>query len=398
VDPAGRGANSGPVRSALLRLYDPLYVLSGLVAIVLLIACVNVANMLLARASARGREFAIRCSIGAGRFRLIRQMLAESVLLSLAGGTIGGAVAYWSAGLLFRFLPQGHTSIVLNLQPNARAVAFTFGLSILTGILFGVAPATRLARRDLAVGIKSDSSAALGDLRSIAFRKILISSQVAFSLVLLIAAGMFVRVLSELRPVAFQAIPKSILLFTLKPQTEVYTLERGRLIAAELVRRTSQIPGVEASGLAEYGPLGSRTRSIPLQARRHSDTSGRRLGHSGTPRQHRRSALERSRLHSFRSAQLPAGRDREPIVGPTDFPRPKPHWQDTHLAQARGFTTGIRDRRAGCRHGLLRHPETTPPGSLVCVSGRILAVHADSACPQPAGGGGVHSRRGAPRV
>jgi predicted permease len=139
LNPAGRGA---PVHTSLLRLYQPLYVVSGLVAIVLLIACVNVANMLLARASAREREFAIRGSIGAGRFRLIRQMLAESVLLSLTGGAIGVAVAYWSTGLLFRFLPQGHTSIVLNLQPNGRAVLFTFGLSILTGALFGLAPAT----------------------------------------------------------------------------------------------------------------------------------------------------------------------------------------------------------------------------------------------------------------
>jgi predicted permease len=262
LNPAGRGAR---VHTSLLRLYQPLYVVSGLVAIVLLIACVNVANVLLARASAREREFAIRGSIGAGRFRLIRQMLAESVLLSLTGGAIGVAVAYWSTGLLFRFLPQGHTSIVLNLQPNGRAVLFTFGLSILTGALFGLAPATRLARRDLAATIKSDSSAAVGDLRSIAFRKVLISSQVAFSLVLLIAAGMFVRVLSELRPVAYQANPKSILLFTLKPQPEIYTRERSRLLAAELIRRTSQIPGVEAAGLAENGPLGSRSGSVQLQ-------------------------------------------------------------------------------------------------------------------------------------
>jgi predicted permease len=105
----------------------------------------------------------------------------------------------------------------------------------------------------------------VGDLRSIAFRKVLISSQVAFSLVLLIAAGMFVRVLSELRPVAYQANPKSILLFTLKPQPEIYTRERSRLLAAELIRRTSQIPGVEAAGLAENGPLGSRSGSVQLQ-------------------------------------------------------------------------------------------------------------------------------------
>jgi macrolide transport system ATP-binding/permease protein len=124
---ARRGVDDQP---ALLQLRDPLFVVTGLVAIVLLIACVNVANMLLARATARYREFAIRASIGAGRFRLIRQMLTESVLLSLAGGALGIAVACWSAGVLFRFLPQGHVSIVLNMTPDARALLLTFGLSI----------------------------------------------------------------------------------------------------------------------------------------------------------------------------------------------------------------------------------------------------------------------------
>src|SRR5262249_35496979 len=152
---------------------------------------------------------AIRVSIGAGRFRLVRQMVAESVLLSLMGGAVGVGAAYWGVGLLLQFLPQGHIRIALELRPDARAVLFTFGLSLLTGILFGLAPAARLARRDLAGSIKSDSAGSVGDMRSIGFRKILISSQVAFSLVLLIAAGMFVRVLSELRPADYRANPKS---------------------------------------------------------------------------------------------------------------------------------------------------------------------------------------------
>ena len=262
LNSATRGVDFQP---ALLRLRDPLYVVTGLAAIVLLIACVNVANMLLARATARDREFAIRASIGASRSRLIRQMLTESVLLSLMGGGLGIAVAYWSAEYLFRFLPQGHVSIVLDVTPGGRALLVTFGLSILTGALFGLAPAIQLARRDLAGTIKSDSAASLGGGRSIAFRKILICSQVAFSLVLLMAAGMFVRVLAGLRPVGFQANSKSIQLFTLKPQPEIYTAERKRLLDAELVRRVSRISGVEAAGLAENGPLGSRTGSVPLQ-------------------------------------------------------------------------------------------------------------------------------------
>ena len=262
-----RSAKLGVGSHEVLRqLRDPLYVVMGLVAIVLLIACVNVANMLLARATAREREFAIRISIGAGRFRLIRQMLTESVLLSFTAGALGIAVAYWSSGVLFRFLPQGHVSIVLDITPDARALLLTLGLSIGTGTLFGLAPAIQLARRDLAGTIKWDSAASLGGVRNVAFRKILICSQVAFSLILLMAAGMFVRVLAGLRPLAFQASTKSVQLFTLKPQPEIYTPERKRLLAAELVRRVSEIPGVEAAGLAENGPLGSRGSSFRLQA------------------------------------------------------------------------------------------------------------------------------------
>jgi len=262
-----RSAKLGVGSHEVLRqLRDPLYVVMGLVAIVLLITCVNVANMLLARATAREREFAIRISIGAGRFRLIRQMLTESVLLSFTAGALGIAVAYWSSGVLFRFLPQGHVSIVLDITPDARALLLTLGLSIGTGTLFGLAPAIQLARRDLAGTIKWDSAASLGGVRNVAFRKILICSQVAFSLILLMAAGMFVRVLAGLRPLAFQASTKSVQLFTLKPQPEIYTPERKRLLAAELVRRVSEIPGVEAAGLAENGPLGSRGSSFRLQA------------------------------------------------------------------------------------------------------------------------------------
>lgn len=260
---AERGVGSHVV---LGQLRDPLYVVMGLVAIVLLIACVNVANMLLARATAREREFAIRISIGAGRFRVIRQMLTESVLLSLMGGTLGIAVAYWSAGVLFRFLPQGHVSIVLDVTSDARTLLLTFGLSVLIGAMFGLAPAMQLTRRDLPEPSSRIPPRLPATGRSVAFRKILICSQVAFSLVLLMAAGMFVRVLAGLWPASFQADTKSIQLFTLKPQSEIYTAERKRVLAAELVRRVSLIPGVEAAGLAENGPLGSRGSSFRLQA------------------------------------------------------------------------------------------------------------------------------------
>ena len=249
--------------------HTPLYVLLVLVALVLLIACTNVANMLLARAIARAREFAIRSSIGAGRFRLVRQMLAESVLLSILGGALGLAVANWAANVLFHFLPQGHISIAIDLHPDRRALLFTFVLSLLTGLLFGLVPAVEATAVTLAGTLKSDSTALAGGGHGARVRKILVTSQVAFSMLLLIAAGVFVRTLSDLRPTDYRNNPDRILLFTMKPQQEIYTDDRRRWLAAELIRRVSPLPGVQSAALAENGPLGSRTSSDEVQAPGH---------------------------------------------------------------------------------------------------------------------------------
>jgi len=254
----------------VLPFHTPLYVLLVLAALVLLIACSNVANMLLARAGARTREFAIRTSIGAGRLRLIRQMLAESMLLSLLGGALGLAVANGAAGLLFHFLPQGHINLAIDLHPDSRALLFTFTLSLWTGLAFGLAPAVQATRRTLAGALKNDSTAAAGAGAGAGFRKLLLISQVAFSLVLLIAAGAFVRMLSSLRPTGYRNNPGRILLFTIKPQQEIYPDDRRRWLAAELIRRVSALPGVQSAALAENGPLGSRNSSDAVQALGHN--------------------------------------------------------------------------------------------------------------------------------
>jgi predicted permease len=243
----------------------PLYVLLILVAVVLLIACSNVAGMLLARATARARELAIRASIGAGRSRLIRQMLAESILLSMVGGGLGIAVAYWAADVLFHFLPQGHVRLAVVLHPDSRALLFTFALSLLTGLLFGLAPAVAATRGSLAGALKSDSAAPAGAGNGARARKVLVASQVAFSMALLIAAGIFVQTVSDLRPADYSS-PSRILLFTLKPPQEIYSDDRKRALVAELIRRVSAVPGVESAALAENGPLGSRTDATKIQA------------------------------------------------------------------------------------------------------------------------------------
>src|SRR5260370_6776436 len=225
--------------------------------------------MLLARAAARSREFAVRGCVGAGRVRLIRQMLAESVLLSLIGGGFGLAVAYGAADVLFHFIPQGHINLVLNLHPDNRALLFTFAISLLTGLFFGLPPALQATRGDLASMLKADSAASIGDSRRVVFRKILIASQVAFSLVLLIAAGVFLRTLSDLRPTGYRTNPERVLLFTIKPQQELYNAERRLVLATELIRRVSALPGVQSAALAENGPLVSPTSTHPTAAPPH---------------------------------------------------------------------------------------------------------------------------------
>jgi len=260
VSPSAKGYDE-----YVLPFHTPLYVLLILVAIVLLIACTNVANMLLARATARAREFAIRTSIGAGRLRLIRQMLAESILLSILGGALGLAVASWAAGVLFHFLPQGHISLVIDMHPDRRALLFTFALSLVTGLLFGLAPALQVTRGSLAGALKADTAASAGEGHGAGFRKVLVVSQVAFSLLLLIAAGVFIRTLSDLRPTGYRSNPERILLFTIKPQQEIYSDDRRRWLAAELIRRMSALPGVQAAAVAEDGPLGSRSDDTEVQ-------------------------------------------------------------------------------------------------------------------------------------
>ena len=263
LTPAGMGDSS-----MLDPLHTPLYVLLVLVALVLLIACANVANMLLARSAARARELAVRTSIGAGRFRLIRQMLAESLLLSLLAGTFAVAIGNWVAGALVHFLPQGHVATVLDLRPDRITVLFVLALSLLACITFGLAPAIHITRGNLATMMKKDSGAAIGERSGGGLRKLLVVSQVAFSLVLLIAAGIFVRTALNLRPPDYGAHPDRVLLFTMKPQREIYTPVQRRLLVADLVRRISEIPGVTAAAAAENGPLGSRDSHDSIEAER----------------------------------------------------------------------------------------------------------------------------------
>ena len=183
---------------ALRRKFSkPLRVLMAIVGMVLLIACTNVANLLMARSVARQKEIAVRQAIGAGRPRLIRQFLTESILLAVAGGSVGLWVAWWGSNLLVRFISAGPVPIQLELAPDWRVLSFTAGVSVLTGILFGLAPAVRGTSLDLTPTLKEGAGALAGTATRWQWGKILVPIQVALSLTLLVGAALFVMSLSE---------------------------------------------------------------------------------------------------------------------------------------------------------------------------------------------------------
>ena len=237
----------------------PLFVLFGLVLVVLLIACANVASLLIARAVARQREIAVRASIGAGRGRLVRQLLTENLMLSCFGGLLGVALAYWAVGAFEWFLPQGHIRFVIDVRPDQRVLAFAFALSVVTGLTFGIAPAIQGARMAASAALKSDSTGSIGGAGHLRLSEALVVVQVAFSILLLIVTGLFVRTLDDLRPRDFRVAPDRVLLFTIKPQLEIYSPDRIRRLVADIVERVSALPGVQSVAAAENGPLGSRT-------------------------------------------------------------------------------------------------------------------------------------------
>ena len=221
LSPAGRGLDG--LRE---RLSTPLLVLLAAVAMVLLIACANLANLLTARALARQREMALRAAIGATRARLVRQLLTESVVLTLAAGAASLLFARWSRQFLLQFVTAGPFPPVLAPALDAGVFAFAAALSLLTGLTFGLVPALRGAQLDPAAGLRTEESFPAG--RRGIFGNVLIASQVALTLVLLIAAGLFAGTLRNLRGMGLGFAPSSVLLWTVEAGSSGY--EPGRFL------------------------------------------------------------------------------------------------------------------------------------------------------------------------
>jgi macrolide transport system ATP-binding/permease protein len=242
---------------SLRRQYaKPIYVLLALVGLILAIACANIANLLLAHASGRRREMALRLSLGAGRGRVIRQLLTESLMLSLAGGLLGIAFARWGISALTLLIANGRDNFTLYAQLNWHVLAVTTALAVATGLLFGLAPAFQSTRVDLLTALKQTRAGEAGATHSSRFRvslgHVLIVAQIAISLLLVVAAGLFVRSLQQLNSIRIGFNRENVLLVTLNASQAGYKDDALLHFYADLHQRFRAMPGVRSSSFSNY--------------------------------------------------------------------------------------------------------------------------------------------------
>jgi predicted permease len=234
----------------------PLGVLMGLVGLLLLLACANVANLLLARAAGRQRELTVRVALGAGRARLVRQLLTESIILSAAGAAIGLLLARWGDQLLLRMVSGTSTPVPLDVHLDWAVMSFTIGVTLVTGVLFGLVPALRATRVDLNHVLRGASRGISGGQRGsgrLPIGKVLVGAQVAISLLLLVAAGLFVRNIQNLTSVPLGYEADHILMFRISPAADGYKAAADAPLFQTLLARFSSIPGARAVTLSENG-------------------------------------------------------------------------------------------------------------------------------------------------
>src|SRR5262245_13266387 len=237
-----------------------LYLLTAVVGLVLLIACVNVANLLLARAAERQKEITVRLALGAGRFRLVRQLLTESVLLALGGGALALLFAHWGKDLLLRLRFSGREMSSLQTGLDLRVLTFTFAVSVLTGLLFGLIPAWRATRVDLTPALKDAGRSSASHSRSFV-GKSLVVAQVALSVLLLIGAGLFLRTLRNLQHVSPGFNTQNLLLFRVDPRLSGYQGERLAQLYQLMFDRIEAVPGVRSVTFSRHPLLsGSSAR------------------------------------------------------------------------------------------------------------------------------------------
>jgi len=259
--------------SSLRRQFSkPLFILMGIVGLLLLIACANLASLLLVRAIVRQKEIAVRLSVGARRLRLVRQLLTESVLLAAAGGLAGLAFAYWGSGLLLSFMSRGNDRVMLDTRPDLAVLGFTAFACLLTGVVFGLAPALQGTRLDLISALKPNARGWGQRGVKLGLAKLLVVAQVALSLVLLFGAGLFVRTLVNLNHVNVGFNQNNLLLFGIDPTQDGYKGTRLADFYDHLQEGIAALPGVRSAATSLHlllsGHLRTQTISVPDSAQR----------------------------------------------------------------------------------------------------------------------------------
>jgi predicted permease len=271
LDPGSRGLSS-----TRENLQQPLVVLQIMVGFLLVIACANIASLLLARSTTRMREMAIRLSMGAGRGRLARQLLAESLLLSLIGGSLGLLVAHWGSRLLFSLASR---TTDFDLSVDTRVLAFTFGLSVVTGVLFGLIPALRATRVSPSETLKTQGRAVIGETSGhpFSFGKLLLAGQMALCLLLLIVAGLFARSLQALAQVDLGFDREHVLVARVDPRAAGYAPQDLAALYRRVLDRVSTTPGVASTSLSLSGALGGGVHTSSFNVEGYTPRPGEHL-------------------------------------------------------------------------------------------------------------------------
>ncbi|MGV3710295.1 MAG: ABC transporter permease, partial [Gemmatimonas sp.] len=252
--------------SNLRRAYSKaLYVLMTVVAIVLLIGCANVANLLLARAAVREREIAVRLALGASRSRVMRQLLTETMLLTAIGAIAGIFFAKWSNSLLLQLLSSGGNPIGLDVPIDGRVMLFTIGVATITGLLFGVAPAWRTTRTNPQEAMRANARGVVSGQNRISAGKMLVVSQVALSLILVVGAGLLLGTFNRLHTMNPGFVSEGVLLVNTNLQKAGYAPEQSSVVVDDILQRLRTIPGVASVSASDLTPVSGSAWNTIIQ-------------------------------------------------------------------------------------------------------------------------------------
>ncbi len=247
-------------------MYVFLPILAAIAAVVLLLACVNVANLLLVRGVSRQREVAIRLSLGANRSRLVRQMLAESALLALLGGTLALVLTLWTSTLFMKFMPPTELPIDLNVPTDSRVLLATLAISIAATFVFGLLPALRSSKMEPAAVLKQDGSTSSASSHKARLAGGLVVAQISMSLLLLVCAGLFIRAFNKTQSFNLGFNPDHVLLATFDLFPEGYNADDGTALQQQILTGLKAVPGMQSVALSTWVPLGFDNSTVYAEA------------------------------------------------------------------------------------------------------------------------------------